>query len=87
LRDDEIAGAERDALNWALERGSRSGRVAWQFARDWAGSAASKRRQKEHVRQPERCDRVSPATARKRSGSAIVSCRQPARRIQGAITR
>ncbi|WP_291991457.1 ATP-binding protein [Candidatus Accumulibacter sp. ACC007] len=34
---DEISGAERDALNWALERGSRSGRVAWQFARDWAG--------------------------------------------------
>jgi len=28
---------ERSALNWALGRGSRSGRVAWQFARDWAG--------------------------------------------------
>jgi predicted AAA+ superfamily ATPase len=28
----------RAALNWALGRGSRSGRVAWQFARDWAGS-------------------------------------------------
>lgn len=25
------------ALQWALLRGSRSGRVAWQFARDWAG--------------------------------------------------
>lgn len=25
------------ALRWALERGSRSGRVAWQFARDWTG--------------------------------------------------
>ncbi|MCB1858102.1 MAG: ATP-binding protein [Gammaproteobacteria bacterium] len=25
------------ALQWALKRGSRSGRVAWQFARDWAG--------------------------------------------------
>jgi len=33
----EIAAAERDALNWALGRGSRSGRVAWQFARDYAG--------------------------------------------------
>jgi predicted AAA+ superfamily ATPase len=22
---------------WALERGSRSGRVAWQFARDYVG--------------------------------------------------
>jgi hypothetical protein len=32
-----IAGCERDALNWALGRGSRSGRVAWQFARDLAG--------------------------------------------------
>ena len=28
---------EREALNWALGRGSRSGRVAWQFARDLAG--------------------------------------------------
>ena len=32
-----IAGSEREALNWALGRGSRSGRVAWQFARDLAG--------------------------------------------------
>ncbi|QNM97559.1 ATP-binding protein [Chitinimonas koreensis] len=31
---------ERAALNWALGRGSRSGRVAWQFARDWAGRQA-----------------------------------------------
>jgi hypothetical protein len=28
---------ERAALQWALERGSRSGRSAWQFARDWCG--------------------------------------------------
>jgi len=27
----------REALQWALQRGSRSGRVAWQFARDFAG--------------------------------------------------
>jgi uncharacterized protein len=27
----------REALQWALSRGSRSGRVAWQFAKDWAG--------------------------------------------------
>ena len=27
----------KEALLWALERGSRSGRVAYQFARDWAG--------------------------------------------------
>lgn len=32
-----IAACEREALNWALGRGSRSGRVAWQFARDFAG--------------------------------------------------
>ncbi len=29
------------ALRWALARGSRSGRVAWQFARDWSGRHAS----------------------------------------------
>ena len=31
------ADARPEALVWALERGSRSGRVAWQFARDYAG--------------------------------------------------
>ncbi len=35
-----LAAARDDALRWALERGSRSGRVAWQFARDWAGRHA-----------------------------------------------
>lgn len=30
------------ALLWAIERGSRSGRVAWQFARDWAGQHGNK---------------------------------------------
>lgn len=34
---DEIAAARQEALQWALMRGSRSGRVAWQFARDHAG--------------------------------------------------
>jgi predicted AAA+ superfamily ATPase len=32
--------ALQQALVWALERGSRSGRVAWQFARDFAGRGA-----------------------------------------------
>jgi uncharacterized protein len=31
------AKARHEALQWALTRGSRSGRVAWHFARDWAG--------------------------------------------------
>lgn len=31
------AAVDHAAINWALTRGSRSGRVAWQFARDWAG--------------------------------------------------
>jgi hypothetical protein len=39
--------ARNEALQWSLTRGSRSGRVAWHFARDWAGrhqiqSAAAK---------------------------------------------
>ncbi|MFZ1501439.1 MAG: ATP-binding protein [Giesbergeria sp.] len=33
----DIAAARPEALVWALERGSRSGRVAYQFARDYAG--------------------------------------------------
>lgn len=32
-----IDTARPDALRWALQRGSRSGRVAWQFAKDYAG--------------------------------------------------
>ena len=32
-----IGAARAEALVWALERGSRSGRVAYQFARDYAG--------------------------------------------------
>lgn len=37
LDGEAIAGARAEALVWALERGSRSGRVAYQFARDYAG--------------------------------------------------
>jgi predicted AAA+ superfamily ATPase len=33
----EIEASRAEALVWALERGSRSGRVAWQFAKDFAG--------------------------------------------------
>lgn len=35
-----IEAARPEALVWALERGSRSGRVAYQFARDFAGRQA-----------------------------------------------
>lgn len=37
LGSEAIAAARPEALVWALERGSRSGRVAYQFARDYAG--------------------------------------------------
>ncbi|MHA4869754.1 ATP-binding protein [Duganella sp. PWIR1] len=36
----QIEAARADALRWALQRGSRSGRVAWQFAKDYAGKLA-----------------------------------------------
>ncbi|MEF8770181.1 MAG: ATP-binding protein [Candidatus Accumulibacter phosphatis] len=61
---DEIVRAERDALNWALERGSRSGRVAWQFARDWAGRQLAV---PDRQRRPRSAPSTSPTTARKRS--------------------
>ena len=35
--------AKEEALQWALQRGSRSGRVAYQFARDWAGRHAKRK--------------------------------------------
>ena len=34
LKDDELA---RQALEWSMTRGARSGRVAWQFIQDLAG--------------------------------------------------
>ena len=37
VAESAIAAARPEALVWALERGSRSGRVAYQFARDFAG--------------------------------------------------
>jgi predicted AAA+ superfamily ATPase len=36
----QAAQSRPEALIWALERGSRSGRVAWQFAKDFAGRHA-----------------------------------------------
>ena len=35
--DSEIDAATDQALLWARTRGARSGRIAWQFARDYAG--------------------------------------------------
>ena len=40
----EAEARTREALQFALQRGSRSGRVAWQFAKHWAGAHALKRR-------------------------------------------
>ncbi|MDY7577491.1 ATP-binding protein [Herbaspirillum sp. RTI4] len=37
----QIEEARGDALRWALQRSSRSGRVAWQFAKDYAGKLRS----------------------------------------------
>jgi predicted AAA+ superfamily ATPase len=39
----EIEAAREETLQWSLQRGSRSGRVAYQFARDWAGKHAKKK--------------------------------------------
>ncbi len=40
--DRDSESARHEALQWALLRGSRSGRVAYQFARDWAGKHATR---------------------------------------------
>jgi predicted AAA+ superfamily ATPase len=38
---EQIEAARGEALQWALGRGSRSGRVAWQFSKDYAGKLAT----------------------------------------------
>jgi predicted AAA+ superfamily ATPase len=40
----ERSARDREAIQFALQRGSRSGRVAWQFARGYAGAQGLKRR-------------------------------------------
>lgn len=37
VSEERIAAARQESLVWALERGSRSGRVAFQFAKDYSG--------------------------------------------------
>jgi predicted AAA+ superfamily ATPase len=39
----DAQAAREEALQWSLQRGSRSGRIAYQFARDWAGKHAKKK--------------------------------------------
>jgi len=49
LSPNDWTGSEavhRDAIQFALQRGSRSGRIAWQFARSHAGARALKARKK-----------------------------------------
>ncbi len=41
----QAEAARGEALQWTLLRGSRSGRVAWQFARDYAGKISRKKSQ------------------------------------------
>ena len=41
VAQDAIAAAHQESLVWALERGSRSGRVAFQFAKDYSGRHAA----------------------------------------------
>jgi len=38
----QVEAARSEALLWSLSRGARSGRVAWQFARDYAGKHSKK---------------------------------------------
>lgn len=42
----DIESAREEVLQWALLRGSRSGRIAYQFARDWSGRHSAKRPKK-----------------------------------------
>ncbi len=45
-----IANAREEALQWSMQRGSRSGRVAWHFAQDWAGRHAIAAKPKERAK-------------------------------------
>lgn len=66
---DEVRAAERDALNWAIERGSRSGRVAWQFARDWAGRRNAGLDERPQQRRKQAASAASAAGKRRRAAT------------------
>jgi predicted AAA+ superfamily ATPase len=46
--EQSIQLCRQEAINWATYRGSRSGRVAWQFARDFVGKLGFSRNQQNH---------------------------------------
>jgi hypothetical protein len=46
VTDIQSQEVKQAALQWSLQRGSRSGRVALQFARDWAGRRALEKKNK-----------------------------------------
>jgi len=70
--DAQVEAARGDALRWALERGSRSGRVAWQFARDWAGGRPA----------PERAGAAKAGTKSGARGTTKRSAKGTARRTR-----
>jgi predicted AAA+ superfamily ATPase len=45
VKDPGAPQVREAALQWSLGRSSRSGRIAWQFARDWAG--------RQHIKSPD----------------------------------
>jgi predicted AAA+ superfamily ATPase len=53
-----VDALHRDAIQFALQRGSRSGRVGWQFARDHAGASALGARREKVQRRVQRGERV-----------------------------
>jgi len=75
--EERIAEARQPAIQWALSRGSRSGRVAWQFARDWAGREAGRVSRSESSGES---NAGRSAAARRRSaGPARAAARRPVR--------
>lgn len=57
----DIDAARQEAIQWALLRGSRSGRVAWQFARDFSGRSGVKAKESSARSQTTRQARKSRA--------------------------
>ena len=89
----EVAGEQmqREALQWALQRGSRSGRVAWQFARDWAGrhgvrgpgTEARPGPQEERRADPPRVVDVAAAVIMRPDGRFLLAQRPPGKVYAG----
>ena len=73
----------REALQFALQRGSRSGRVAWQFAEHRAGARRRLKRKLNGAERERASSRVAAAVILRADGTVLLAQRPPGKAYAG----